>query len=1723
MGKQIRRTTFTDLEKMSIAAAWILAAGASYLFLPVGIALWFAVGATFKIWPKPGLGNADEIQVYNMMSEGQRRQADVIKAIGKGMFGFSGGVLGFGDPGDPGGVGGEGERPSGWPPARLSSWWALIIATAATIAVLVAPLPFPIKANSPLLQGIGTFIGIYIMVQAFNNGWRDTRDDIDTAPAVAADAELTDIILHENRGALIVSAIFGLGVIGFIPIALAQPIWLTVIAAITGASLGAFATYTKISIGIRAGEWRDYIERRDTWTRRWESIPKLSMPPPIYGDSVGSPTSAPTHELVSFACPEGVTWLEYSRHLESLMSQVGKSILTIAPMPMRDENNQNIPGSENPAEFYLAYPMAGIEPTAHLSPKTDANTRKFLVMWHVQDAIRAAKLDHLTLLSLRPLCLPDSPSQLFESKWRLPRTISYQKIAETTTLLTRALRVPWLRIGTTELSVDGRPLPTDEIVIVFGDPPQHAQLADRSGTVRHQLDSLAWDGWWRACKVNTREGVTPRLVKSEINKRGILEAYFALPEGISFEHTEMAISSLTSATGYAYIEIEPDDQPSRIYLTAGEKDPLNELYLFADWEEAVVKYATPGEPLLEWCAGIGVDGEPLWYRFESELPHLHIAGASGSGKELALNVPIPLASGGFTTMGDIKAGDRIFDENGNPCNVTYIYDVKIPEKCYELTFDDGTKIKASGEHKWRTHDFAYRQAIQRLRKRTDEDGVLHGRQDVVDAAHRVRGLADRCREIVPHVSPHVVPAGLNDDAAALGVSGERVAASVPAFVLGAWVGSGMRSDGRLGSRGDLASVVEGLGWACSPIGGSAKSVMSYWTVLRLKGVLEAGGLNDVESVKSLVSGFDASRLGEFLAGVSAACGEREHNDEIVSVMLVQRSAEVVEVALTAGGVEFAEKALKRKRPAGKNARRAFEFDASLLVAPKVEHWAEFSPPPFSTGFWLASGGPQECLVTVGEQETLDAFIREGFIPSRLSEERVNPRWVIRGLKRELDRFGMLDGESVSGGALDDRWLNVSLNDRKAFIAGVSAGRVDSSGVVEAVFGDVETAKVVSLVAQDVLGSAVDVEQVGSGWRVSFTAARLEGSSTDNKWLLDYAPMEQISKDAGGYLPLLWKLAARNGIAPIPARRAAEQRYSNRVVTKSIRTFLYPRAVMLDLLADHLYDLALGSSEKAPAVVNTDEIFNSLHASNRGTNHAIPLAGAVEYDEDPDLLVPPYVLGAWLGDGSSATGYICGIDHEVFDRVSQWYEITQMKYGSSSTRAVHSDFRLMKPEGLRAHLKELNLINNKHIPEQYMRASVEDRLALLQGLIDTDGSVTKTGNTEFYASDEALARQVHTLVASLGLKPSLRVKELPDPNHKDAYTVSFTTSQFVTSLSRKAERLPVGEDVRETNRYRYIVSCEPIEPVPMRCIEVDSASHEYLCSESFIPTHNSALTNSMIVQLCYANTPDDLAIRMIEPKNELHAFAGLAHVTHFVDMFTPADSIFQAAADMLEDTAMEMERRYSLFNKHPLGPQKLSEARQIARKEGAMPDGSKHPLDMPYILVIVEECSDIYRKPVLKQQIPEWERVIYNSEWLARKARAAGIFLVTITQRPTRDSIPITVKDQSRRIGLSVETNMQSMIIIDRPGLEDIPAQSKGRGLMSYGKGYRGFRSLYMRRPDESSPNEPDDRARLLAALPQRATKLGMGAPVTGSGSGPLNTVGGEQRRAAPPVPDGIWD
>jgi LAGLIDADG-like domain len=268
----------------------------------------------------------------------------------------------------------------------------------------------------------------------------------------------------------------------------------------------------------------------------------------------------------------------------------------------------------------------------------------------------------------------------------------------------------------------------------------------------------------------------------------------------------------------------------------------------------------------------------------------------------------------------------------------------------------------------------------------------------------------------------------------------------------------------------------------------------------------------------------------------------------------------------------------------------------------------------------------------------------------------------------------------------------------------------------------------------------------------------------------------------------------------------------------------------------------------PSVVTTEEMARTVRSTDGGhANHSIAVAGAL-YCEPADLPVPPYTLGAWLGDGTSVTGSVTSADPEIIAEIEN--EGQSVYVMPSTVKANHASYRV---RGLTTRLGEAGVLGNKHIPVAYLRASEDQRRALLAGLLDTDGYCTRQGTVEFYSANERLAADVRHLVASLGYKPSLRSKTAR-LNGKDCglvWTVTFATADKVFRLPRKVARLITSS--APGNSRRYVVAVRPIPSVPVRCVAVDSPNHLFLVGETCIPTHNS---NDLLVGIAHlSGCPD----------------------------------------------------------------------------------------------------------------------------------------------------------------------------------------------------------------------------------------------------------------------------
>lgn len=284
------------------------------------------------------------------------------------------------------------------------------------------------------------------------------------------------------------------------------------------------------------------------------------------------------------------------------------------------------------------------------------------------------------------------------------------------------------------------------------------------------------------------------------------------------------------------------------------------------------------------------------------------------------------------------------------------------------------------------------------------------------------------------------------------------------------------------------------------------------------------------------------------------------------------------------------------------------------------------------------------------------------------------------------------------------------------------------------------------------------------------------------------------------------------------------------------------------------------------VRTTEEIAATVRYGARGdVNHGLQMPGALDLPAQ-DLLVGPYTLGAWLGDGHSRGARLtCGReDAEIIDGIrGEGYPVrdTGIHRGKASTYSL-SDGRCGSKAGkLQSKLRLMGVLNNKHIPDVYLRASLSQRIALLQGLMDTDGTVSKNGRVLSYTTiSERLAVGVAELLASLGIKYSLSRwsmrcsgRAVEGVAHRLQFMV-FRDEIPAFRLRRKLERMRSSNDCTTAARSRtvQVVACERTDSIPVRCISVDSPDHQFRFGRTMLPTHNSTLSSGVGLYLLTAD-------------------------------------------------------------------------------------------------------------------------------------------------------------------------------------------------------------------------------------------------------------------------------
>lgn len=257
---------------------------------------------------------------------------------------------------------------------------------------------------------------------------------------------------------------------------------------------------------------------------------------------------------------------------------------------------------------------------------------------------------------------------------------------------------------------------------------------------------------------------------------------------------------------------------------------------------------------------------------------------------------------------------------------------------------------------------------------------------------------------------------------------------------------------------------------------------------------------------------------------------------------------------------------------------------------------------------------------------------------------------------------------------------------------------------------------------------------------------------------------------------------------------------------------------------------------------------------------IPTTKPVEY-KHKELPIEPWCMGYMLGDGTTERGGMISCHQD--DKGWLIREFNASGYRTTNNEKYTQRFSALNISKV---WKDLELNKGKFIPEIYFRSSVEQRILLLSGMIDSDGHVDKHGGYSFYNTNYKLVEGIKIIAESLGCLVKVYERNPRAPREyngkiieskQQSYHVYIRSNFILAKLPRKAKKhRPLWEQQQVS---RSIISIEKVDSVPVKCIQVDSKNNLYLCGDFYLPTHNTRVGAEIVRYMAENNLAKRIAI------------------------------------------------------------------------------------------------------------------------------------------------------------------------------------------------------------------------------------------------------------------------
>lgn len=317
---------------------------------------------------------------------------------------------------------------------------------------------------------------------------------------------------------------------------------------------------------------------------------------------------------------------------------------------------------------------------------------------------------------------------------------------------------------------------------------------------------------------------------------------------------------------------------------------------------------------------------------------------------------------------------------------------------------------------------------------------------------------------------------------------------------------------------------------------------------------------------------------------------------------------------------------------------------------------------------------------------------------------------------------------------------------------------------------------------------------------------------------------------------------------------------------------------VDCGLEHLWEVQTREDrikKKIARIVNTKQMLNDFRikqGNNWYNNYSIRLVKPIEFTNSlTQTDIHPYVLGTLIANGSLNGGISFSTNSkEIVEKMKKYIykedivtnQANKYVFGIKSKEDKRNNKGYYIGSKTKAKLKELNLYGkkseNKFIPKKYLYTDVKNRIELLRGLMDNDGTVNnkkQNGTSQYTTVSKQLCEDFLELVRSLGGKASYSKKETYYKKNgvkikcKDVYNIYFTLNINPYSITEKAKYYKTPTYCRS----KYIVNIEKVRQEECQCIMIDHPEHLYV-TDGYTLTHNTEVSKRFLAW-SLGNNPD----------------------------------------------------------------------------------------------------------------------------------------------------------------------------------------------------------------------------------------------------------------------------